>query len=113
MKYRGIVHEGKKHGRALGYPTANITLSDETISGVYAGNVSLANHEYHAAIFADQKRQVLEAHILDFSDEVYGTEIQIELCKKLRERIQFENEDELKAQIRKDIEHVVEYFQSL
>lgn len=104
------MQEGKKHGRALGYPTANIILSDEMISGVYAGKARLCNHEYHAAVFADQKRQVLEAHILDFSDEVYGAEIQIEVCKKLRERIQFNNEVDLKEQIRKDIAQVVEYF---
>ena len=60
--------------------------------------------------FADPARGVLEAHLLDFSDDLYGMEITVELHKKLREAADFESDAELRNAIAQDIASVREYF---
>jgi riboflavin kinase/FMN adenylyltransferase len=108
----GIVQKGARRGKALGYPTANIVLPDGVESGIYAARVYLKKDEapYMAAVFADEKRNILEAHVLDFSDDLYGVEIHIELHKKIRENKVFTNDDVLRAAIADDIAKVREYF---
>ncbi len=109
----GVVQKGKRHGSELGYPTINIELADPTLSGVYAGRVILNDEApYMAAIFADASRKILEAHILDFSDELYGLEVRVEVHDKLRESHTFETEAELKATIAEDVAKVREYFKN-
>ena len=108
----GTVLKGAKRGRALGYPTANIPLLGSTLSGVYAAKVTVRAGEapHVAAVFADPARGVLEAHLLDFSDDLYGMEITVELHKKLREAADFESDAELRNAIAQDIASVREYF---
>jgi riboflavin kinase/FMN adenylyltransferase len=111
MRYEGIVQEGKRRGRALGYPTINIPLADPSLSGVYAARVTIAGEApYPAAVFADPSRGVLEAYLLDFSDELYGTAVTIELHKKLRESKTFSDDETLRAAIAEDVQAVREYF---
>lgn len=108
--HMGTVLRGKRHGSALGYPTANVPLmSDE--SGIYAARVEVnAGQMYLAAAFADQSRKILEVHILDFAEDIYGLPIRIELLKKFREASSFENETLLKKAIEADIAEIREYF---
>lgn len=110
--YRGVVERGEGRGEALGFPTANIPLSDGSVSGIYAARVTLKANEapYVAAVYADQKRKLLEAHILDFSDELYGMEIEIILLEKIRETAVFEDETALRAAIASDIAKVRDHF---
>ena len=109
-KYTGIVQKGTKRAAELGFPTVNILLADSSVSGIYAAKVSVGGEEYIAAAFADQKRNVLEAHVLDFSDELYGKEVTIELCKKIRGNVQFSDDAALRAAIEGDIAKVRAYF---
>lgn len=110
--YRGIVERGEGRGRALGYPTVNIPLSDDSVSGIYAARVSVKIGEapYMAAVYADKKRKMLEAHIVDFSDELYGCEIEVELFKKIRGPKYFEDDAALRAAITDDISRIRAYF---
>src|SRR3990167_7538251 len=114
--YTGIVVRGKGRAKALGYPTANIALDDDSVSGIYAARVKTEGAEYMAAAFADQKRKLLEAHILDYPSEGgsvsggSGKSITIELCKKIREHKDFTNDDDLRAEIAKDVAKVRDYF---
>ena len=118
--YAGTVMKGQGRATALGFPTANISLSDDSVSGIYAARVKVGDSEYMAAVFADQKRKLLEAHLLDFSGELSakggsasggnGKNITIELCKKIREHEDFTNDDDLRAAIAKDVADVREYF---
>lgn len=110
MKYSGIVIEGSKRGRALGFPTANIELSGGSVSGIYIAKATAQGTEYHAAVFADPSRKLLEAYLLDFSGDLYGETISVELMKKIREIETFPNEDTLKKAIWSDVEHVRAYF---
>ena len=108
--FEGIVMQGERRGTQLGFPTINIPLSDAGVSGIYAGNVHTDVHTFQAAIFADPARKVLEAHLLDFSGDLYGSDVRIELLKKLRERRSYENDEELRAAIAADVKNVRQYF---
>lgn len=110
---KGVVEKGPRIGTALGFPTANIPLADTSVSGIYAARVYVQDEApYMAAVYADQKRKLLEAHILDFSDELYGQEIKIELHKKIREDKVFSDDAALRAAIANDIVEIRKYFKS-
>ena len=108
--YSGVVQGGAKRGTALGYPTVNIPLTDSKISGIFAAKVTAKGTSYFAAAFADSGRGVLEAYILDFSDDVYGQEVSIELIQKIRESKAFSGDTDLRAAIEEDVAKVREYF---
>jgi riboflavin kinase/FMN adenylyltransferase len=106
MKIKGTVIKGKQKGQGLGFPTVNIEYENGLASGVYSGKVNFQGKEYQAAIFYGNNKKIIEAHLLDFSGDLYGQEIEIEIEKKIREVIRFENIEELKKQIAKDIEQI-------
>ncbi|HEY4487689.1 MAG TPA: riboflavin kinase [Candidatus Paceibacterota bacterium] len=111
--YSGIVQQGSGYAARLGFPTVNIPLIDNSISGIYAARVSIKEGEatYMAAAFADPKRKILEAHMLDFSDDVVGMLVTIELFKQIRESKKFDTEAELHAAIADDVIKTRQYFQ--
>ena len=102
--YKGIVQKGRGYARLMGVPSVNIPLDDGEVSGVYAARVWVREDEapYMAAAFADQERHILEAHLLDFEDDLYGLPIIIKLYGKLRERMQFASEEELRKTLQHD-----------
>lgn len=110
--HTGEVIKGNGRATALGFPTANIVLNDASVSGIYAARVRVQHSEYAAAVFADQKRNVLEAHVLDYAGELNGKSVTIELCGKMRERGEFRNDDALRAAIAADVARVREYFKN-
>ncbi len=106
---KGIVIADKQLGRTYGYPTANITLDDEYIkpkSGVYATNVKIGDISKKAITnvgttsFDNNER--IESHILDFSADLYGKEIEVEFLYYMRDFKNFANIDELKNQLDED-----------
>jgi cytidyltransferase-like protein len=103
---------GTRRAAALGFPTVNIPLHDTTVSGVFAARVTFDGAAHPAAAFADQKRGVLEAYILNGRHDLYGKEITIELMKKIHDSVVFENDDALRAAIAGDIRNVREYFRN-
>ncbi len=109
MTYSGEVIHGDGEGRRLGYPTANIAVS-EPLSGIFAGTVQLDGRTLPAALFASTRRPVLEAHILDFDADLYGKTITITALEKVRDDQTFASLDALKEQIEKDVQSVREYF---
>lgn len=110
--YTGIVKRGRERATALGFPTANIPLGDDSVSGIYAARVKADDAEYTAAVFADQKRKLLEAHLLDYSGDLSGKNITIELSKRIRKHGDFSNDNELRAAIAKDVADVRDYFKN-
>lgn len=106
MKFTGIVQKGKGEGKKIGFPTANILLTDKAVSGIYAGRAEVGGKEYVAAVYADQAKGLLEAHLLDFAGDLYGQTLEIELFDKIREAAAFENVEQLAAQIAKDVETI-------
>ena len=108
--YTGMVTAGSKRAAALGYPTVNIPLDDASISGSYVAMVKVGEEEYEAAAYADQKRKVLEAHLLDFSADLYGWNVTIKLIKKIRDHRRFTDDQSLQKAIAGDIAAVRAHF---
>lgn len=107
--FTGTIVEGSRKATALGFPTANMRVP-ETVSGIYAGTVSIGNKEYIAALFGDEKRGLLEAYILDFSENIYGKEAVFTLVEKIREHGTFTNDEALRIAIATDVESVRTFF---
>ena len=104
----GKVVHGAKRGRELGYPTANVHMRHErpALSGVYAvkldGLPSVANLGIRPTIVGVPKL-LLEVHVLDFSDDLYGQHVRVEFLHKIRDEMKFDSLDALKIQIGKDV----------
>jgi len=110
---RGKVVKGRERGGSkLGFPTANIKLHDELCPkmGVYAVTVETIKGNYkgvanigYSPTF-DDHLFTIEVHILDFSADIYGTRIRVNMIRRLRDEKKFSSLEELSAQIRSDIE---------
>jgi riboflavin kinase/FMN adenylyltransferase len=103
---KGVVIKGKGKGAEFGFPTANIFLKKRVDSGVYSGRVKFDGAGYRAALFVLPGGEALEAHIFNFSGDLYGKEIAVEIGEKVREAIKFKNEEELISRVKKDIEKI-------
>ena len=115
---RGRVFHGDKRGRELGFPTANVLLKRRVspLNGVYAVQVNTENGQYNGVANIGERptisgiRQQLEVHIFNFNQQLYSQLIEVVVCKKLRNIIKFDSLDELKAQIKKDSEQALNFF---
>jgi riboflavin kinase/FMN adenylyltransferase len=116
----GRVIEGDKLGRKLGFPTANIDPTGLALppNGVYAIHAIVAGKTHRAVLNIGTRPTLgnpnppvrIEAHLLDFNDDLYGQELEIVFSEKLRDEQKFSSLDELKAQIASDIERAKEIF---
>jgi riboflavin kinase/FMN adenylyltransferase len=111
----GLVIHGNKRGRLLGYPTANISLTDSRKvipkNGVYAVNVRIEKDptRYKAMMnigfrptFSEEKQISLEVHIFDFNQEIYGKTMTVEFISRIREEMTFPSIQALQEQLGKD-----------
>jgi riboflavin kinase / FMN adenylyltransferase len=105
----GTVVAGDQRGGTLGYPTANLAVPAELLVpayGIYAGFAL----EHRAAISIGVNPHYggnelrIEPHLLDFEGDLYGRRLVVELWKRLRDERAFSNEEELVAQIARDVE---------
>ena len=106
FKADGTVLKGKKKGEELGFPTANIPDDNFMPAGIYVGEVIWKGNAYPAAIYKGDVKDIIEAHLLDFSDNLYGETITIIAYQKIRDSRFFPNREELIAAISKDIEDI-------
>ena len=107
MKVRGLVVRGIGKGKKLGFPTANLIMDQSIPSGVYRGKASYQSKDYLAAIYSRGEGKILEVHLINFSGDLYAKLLTVEIAEKIRDVIKFENEDEAKDQIKKDIEKML------
>ncbi len=107
---RGMVVRGDAIGRTIGFPTINLEVKEGLIPrpGIYSGMAYVQDREYAAAIyigtcptFQDRSFRV-EAHLLDYSSDLYQSETSLAFLKFLREDIKFSDPGDLKNQIRLD-----------
>jgi riboflavin kinase/FMN adenylyltransferase len=112
VQVRGLVVEGERRGRDIGFPTANLDLGEVLVprNGVYAAYASLQGHRYSAVVnigvkptFGTHARAV-EAHLLDYQGNCYGEEIALDFVKRLRDECRFSSVDELVVQIKTDVQ---------
>ena len=112
----GKVVKGDQRGRLLGFPTANLQLLGRNIAipsfGVYAGQVMVHKTLYGAMVnvgdnptFENQHTR-LEAHLFNFSGDLYGQELRVRLLHKIRDEIRFTSKEELIARMKKDQQEV-------
>ncbi len=114
----GRVMHGWKKGRELGFATANVALKRQVapVSGVFAVTVLHKEQRYFGVANVGVKptfqgtKALLEVHIFDFSDDIYGDIIHVELNTKLREEKTFSGLDALTTQIANDVAKAKDYF---
>ncbi len=118
----GKVAHGDKRGRELGFPTANIFLHRKRVplSGIFAVRIHGADKKtLEGSAYVGTRpvfngvRVIMEVHILDFSGDLYGKNLQVEFLHKIRDDQHFDTIGELVAQIQGDITATRAYFKQL
>lgn len=109
----GQVVAGDKLGRQLGFPTANLDVTGLVLppNGVYAGYATVGGGTFRVALNLGRRPTVasgrpelrVEAHLLDFDGDLYGTELEVQLGVKLRDEQRFESVSALRDQIVRDV----------
>jgi riboflavin kinase/FMN adenylyltransferase len=108
-KITGKVVKGRGRGKMLGFPTANLSIAGDKLipaHGVYIGKIGNRKCVINIGsrpTFAEEKFAV-EVHIPGFHGSLNGKIIQVDLYKRLRDEIHFADVEELRSQIRRDIE---------
>lgn len=109
----GTVMKGALIGRKIGFPTINVAFNTLDLPyGVYASRVWTDQGVYKGALHFGPRRVLnleepcLEVHLLDFSDDLYGQKVKIEIFHKIRDTQDFESMESLKKQIRLDVDAI-------
>jgi len=108
----GRVAHGDARGRTIGFPTANVNLHRKVspLNGVYAVSVyglgsegapGVANIGTRPTVKGD-RRYLLEVHLFDFEQDIYGAHVEVEFRLKLRDEKRFDSFDQLRQQIERD-----------
>lgn len=108
----GTVSSGDKIGRTIGFPTANITVSEDhkliPKDGAYAVYVEINDQQHKGMLNIGMRptvsglQKTIEVHIFDFNSDIYGHDITITFIKNIREEQKFENLAALTAQLTED-----------
>lgn len=103
-----VIH-GRKIGRALGFPTANMSLEGYDVDrGVYRSEVVIDGVKYRAMSnvgvrpSVGGKELLLETHVIDYSGDLYGRVLSVSLVEKLRDEKRFASIGDLKEQLMRD-----------
>lgn len=117
------VRHGKRLGRRLGFPTLNLRLTPGSVTpafGVYAAQVWVEGTPYAAAVnigvrptVDDGAEATAEASLLEFSGDLYGRTVRLELLRYLRPERKFAALEDLRGQIGRDVEQVRSIFRAL
>ena len=108
---KGRVVDGKKIGRQIGFPTANLEVDPLKLipsDGVYVVDVEVEGVEYRGVLNIGTRPTVsgdertIEVHIINFTGDLYGKEIELKFLRFLRHEQKFSSLDDLREQIRKD-----------
>lgn len=121
--FNAVVVEGKKLGRTIGFPTANLKVSEDykliPKTGVYIvntninGNIKTGMMNIGTNPTVNGNHQTIEVHILDFDEDIYGKSIQVSFLEKIRDEQKFSSVEELKNQLEKDKKTTLDYFLKL
>ena len=117
----GKVAHGEKMGRTIGFPTANISIRRELspVLGVYSVIIKINDTMYSGVCNIGKRptiggtKVLLEVFIFNFNKEIYGEYVTVIFKQKCRDEFKFNSFDELKDQIKNDVEKSKEYFKSI
>ncbi len=119
----GVVSPGKRLGRTIGFPTANLARAFDQVmpgDGVYAGRLACSSGVYRAAVGIGVRPAVgggprtIEAFLIDYpGDSLYGQSVRLELLARLRSEQDFPSLDALRSQIQQDVEQTKQAVPSL
>lgn len=112
----GTVARGEGRGRTIGYPTANVSISDARKlvpkNGVYAVRVQLPDDRMRGGMLNIGRRPTfegmdvtVEVHIFDFEGDLYGQDLTVQFMQRLRDEQKFDSPDALVTQLSKDERH--------
>ncbi|SDJ71537.1 bifunctional riboflavin kinase/FAD synthetase [Sediminibacillus albus] len=124
LTIKGEVVEGDKRGRTIGFPTANLSLSENYFlpkPGVYAVTVGyqgrllkgMANLGYKPTFNEEVNQPALEVHLFDFQEDLYGSELTVEWRMFIREEFKFDGVDSLVSQLTRDEQKIRTYLQEI
>jgi len=110
----GRVVTGARRGATIGFPTANLDVAGQMIpqNGIYAARLHLDDATYPAAAIIgpaptfEQYQTVVEAHVLDFTGDLYGRRVSLDLHGRIRDIVKFAGTQDLARQIEQDIRDV-------
>ena len=118
----GIVVKGNQLGRTIGFPTANIEIPESykliPKYGVYLVTAIVNNKSIFGMMNIGLKPTLgdnvpsIEVHLLDFSEDIYGQKIQVNVIERLREEQKFESFEALKLQLEVDNINALQYFEN-
>ena len=115
----GNVMQGKQLGRTIGFPTINIVAEPDRVyppNGVYATKIKVYSNTYLGMTnigynpTVNGERKMIETHIFDFNEILYGQEVTIEFYTFIRPEQKFDGLEALQSQISKDKEKIQQYF---
>lgn len=121
----GVVVEGFRLGRKLGFPTANIKVPDAhkliPADGVYAVQVNIdgftysgmLNIGYRPTVNKGDQHKSIEVNIFDFNRPIYGTTITVSFVERIRSELEFGSVEELQLQLQKDKEMAISLLKNL
>lgn len=116
MKFSGTVKKHLGRGKELGFPTANIDVPKDCEDGIYVGIVHFNTRPYYSIVFVgaaetfEEYERKAEIYILDFTGDLYGQEIEVEIIQKLRENQKFDSPESLIKQMKQDEQVAREFF---
>ena len=122
MKISGIIVHGKQLGRTIGFPTANLQPDDPAAvtaaNGVYVARITVEGYPASMPCMLNQGSHptapegapTIEAHILDFGDDIYDRRAEVEYLHFLRPERKFPSLEALKDQLKSDLESTRDYF---
>jgi len=123
---KGFVVEGFKRGRQIGFPTANIEISDKyrliPMNGVYVVKLEIENYSTKLfgmanigfrPTFDNDKKLTIEINIFDFNQDIYGNKLKVSFIDYIRNEQKFNSIDEIISQLNKDKIHSLEFVSKL
>lgn len=114
----GKVIKGKKRGKSLGFPTANVKLHKAIADGIYISLATVDRHSHPALTFIGaaktfrEKDVKAETYLFSFKKDIYGKRITVRLLEKIRENENFESVKELVKQMENDKRIAIRYFKT-
>lgn len=115
---KGMVVEGDKRGRQIGFPTTNLKTDWNFLpmNGVYVTNITHDNQVYDGITNIgyrptfEKKELLIESNIFDFNESIYGENIKIDFIERIRSEKKFDSVEELIENIKKDVSYAKEVF---